>query len=79
MPAKPRFPLQGSFKGDMDISVGIDVDMDMDSAMAVSVNRSPFRGVHTRDFGTIEVYDIRAVLGVWDQNIGNFQKSRASM
>ena len=26
----PRFPLKGSFKGDVDIGMDIDVDIDMD-------------------------------------------------
>ena len=28
-----RFPLKGSFKGDIDIGIGIDIDVDRDSDM----------------------------------------------
>ena len=41
----PRFPLKGSFKGDIDTSIDIDVDMDIDSDMAVSISWRSFKGV----------------------------------
>ena len=30
-PGIPRFPLKGSFKGDIDIGIDIDVDIDLDA------------------------------------------------
>ena len=29
-PGSPRFPLKGSFKGDVDVGIDIDVDIDID-------------------------------------------------
>ena len=55
--ASPRFPLKGSFKGDIDIDIGIGIgiDVDIDSSLAVSINsgggplkrsyRAPLKGL----------------------------------
>ena len=43
---RPRFPLKGSLKGDIDVGRDIDVGMDIDSNVAVSINWESFKGSH---------------------------------
>ena len=51
----PRFPLKGSFKGDIDRGIGIGIDIDVDSDIGVS-KKGPFLGVLTTRIMVLRVY-----------------------